>query len=120
MATTKIIPTPAAVQTAIKNAARDGGNYRLNDLCAHVGLWIVTHKQDPKRSYMVDTGDGSCECEQYTRQGICKHLRMVEEEIEVRAMEEGMGAAEFLLECSREHAVGFTAEIHADLAGAWA
>lgn len=115
----KLIPTTSAIETAIKNAARDAKNYNLNDLMASEGWWLVVHKTEPGRSYIVDVNAGTCECRQFAEQGVCKHQRMVDEELEIRAMEEAQEAGEYLLECSREHLAGFTAEVLADTWAGW-
>ena len=41
MNNTLTIPTTSAIETAIKNANRDAKNYRLNDLLASDGMWLV-------------------------------------------------------------------------------
>jgi hypothetical protein len=109
-----IVPTTSAIETAVKNAARDAKNYSLNDLLASDGMWLVVHKTDRNRRYIVDTNDRSCECEQFARVGCCKHQHIVDEEIQIRAMETMQEDGEYLLECSREHLVGFAAEVMAD------
>jgi hypothetical protein len=114
-----IVPTAAAIETAIKNAARDAKNYRLNDLNAEVGLWLVVHKTDETRKYLVDLNAGDCQCEQFKRAGVCKHQKMVDDEIEIRAMETMQEDGAFLLECSREHLAGFTEDCLSDTYGAW-
>lgn len=111
----KLIPTISAIETAVKNAARDAKNYSLIDTLAADGLWLVAHKSgDKARQYWVDTNKTTCTCTQFAEQGVCKHQRMVDEELEIRAMEEAQEAGEYLLECSREHLVGFAAEVMAD------
>lgn len=115
----KITPTTTAIETAIKNAARDANNYILNDLLASEGWWLVVHKTDRNRRYVVDVNEGTCECPQFKEQGVCKHQRLVDEEVEIRAMETMQEDGEYLLECSREHLVGFTADVLDDTAGAW-
>ena len=112
-------PTTSAIETAIKNAARDAKNYSLNDLLAAEGMWLVVHKTDSNRRYIVDMNEGSCECQQFLRAGVCKHMCLVDEAIEIRAMEEGVEANDFMLSCSREHNVGFAADVMADTEGAW-
>ena len=112
-------PSTSAIETAIKNAARDSKNYNLNDLLAEEGMWLVVHKTDQNRRYIVDTNEVSCECEQFARVGCCKHQAIVDEEIQIRAMEEGIEANDFMLSCSREHNVGFTAEVLADTAASF-
>lgn len=109
-----IVPTTAAIETAVKNAARDAKNYRLNDLNAEVGMWLVVHKTDETRKYLVDLNDGTCQCRQFAEKGVCKHQKMVDDEIEIRAMETMQEDGEYLLECSREHLVGFSADVLAD------
>ncbi|WP_309709876.1 hypothetical protein [Armatimonas sp.] len=52
---------PATSATAIKNASRDAKNYSLNDLLAADGMWLVVHKTDSNRKYIVDTNDGTCD-----------------------------------------------------------
>jgi hypothetical protein len=108
-------PTPSAIATAVKNAQRDGGNYILNDLNAKAGMWILTHKKDNTRRYMVDTVENTCECEAFNREGVCKHQAIIDEEIRIREEEERYEISEgeffFMAECQREQ--------FAEIAGAW-
>lgn len=109
-------PTPSAIETAINNAARDSKNYILNDTLAAEGLWWALHKSgDRSRQYMVDVNRGTCSCVQFAEQGVCKHQRMVDEELEIRAMEAEFEAAEegrfFMQECVSLQL--------AEVAGAW-
>ena len=113
-------PTTSAIETAIKNAARDAKNYSLLDTLSADGLWYVVHQSgDEARRYWVNVNTGTCTCEQFLRAGCCKHGYLVDEEIQIRAMEEAIEANDFMLSCSREHNVGFAAEVMADTAGAW-
>ena len=114
-----IVPTTAAIETAIKNAARDSKNYNLNDLMASEGWWLVVHKTEPGRSYIVDVNAGTCECEAFRKGRACKHQKMVDDEIEIRAMEIMQEDGADLLECSREHLTGFSEECLSDTYGAW-
>jgi hypothetical protein len=110
-----IVPTTSAIETAVKNASRDAKNYSLIDTLAAEGLWYVCHKSgDKTRRYFVDANKKTCQCEAFARTGVCKHQKMVDDEIEIRAMETMQEDGEYLLECSREHLVGFTAEVLAD------
>ena len=111
----KLMPTSSAIETAIKNADRDAKNYSLIDTLAADGIWMVAHKSgDKSRQYIVSTNLKSCTCIQFTEQGVCKHQHTVDEEIEIREMEQGIEDYDFLLSSSREHNVGFTAEVLAD------
>lgn len=114
-------PPPAAIETAFKNAARDAKNYSLIDTLAETaGLWLVAHKSgDKARQYFVDTKRNTCTCEAFKRSGVCKHQRMVDEEIEIRAMEIALEDGADLQECSREHLAGFTEDCLSDTYGAW-
>lgn len=115
-----IVPTTAAIETAIRNAARDAKNYSLIDTLSAEGFWYVCHKSgDKARQYWVDANKKTCTCTQFAEQAVCKHLRMVDEELEIRAMEQAQEDGEYLLECSREHLVGFTAEVLADTWAGW-
>jgi hypothetical protein len=109
------LPTTSAIETAVKNASRDAKNYSLIDTLAADGVWMVAHKSgDKARQYIVNTNMNSCTCEAYLRSGVCKHQKMVDDEVEIRFMETMQEDGEYLLECSREHLVGFAAEVMAD------
>lgn len=115
-----IVPTTSAIETAIRNANRDAKNYFLNDTLAAEGLWFVSHKSgDKARQYIVSTKLSNCTCTQFAEQGVCKHQKMVDDEVEIRFMETMQEDGEYLLECSKEHLVGFTAEVLADTWANW-
>lgn len=113
-------PTIEAIETAIRNANRDRKHYTLIDTLAADGIWLVVHNSgDKARQYIVHLKMNNCTCEQHKRAGICKHRRMVDEEVEIREMEQAQEDGEYLLECSREHLVGFTADVLADTLAGW-
>lgn len=94
------------------------------------GTFFISRKDSPQRRYQValpgvytQHPEGWCTCPAWQKNGVCKHVYIASEEAEILAREAEFDAAEegrsFMLECSREHAVGFTAEILADTEGAW-
>ena len=108
-------PTTEAIETAIKNGRRDATKYHICDFLSDLNLWKVSRKgADRSRSYLVDSELRTCQCEAFRKGGVCKHQYIVDEEIEIRAMEQAQEDGEYLLECSREHLVGFAAEVMAD------
>jgi len=115
-----LTPSDEAIATAIKNGIRDGAKYQIDDLLSDLNLWKVARKGgDLTRVYLVDTELRTCQCEAFRKSGVCKHQYIVDEEIQIRQMEEAIEAREFMLETSREHNVGFSDEMLSDLAGAW-
>jgi predicted DNA-binding protein (UPF0251 family) len=94
------------------------------------GRFTIFLKADPQRRYRVTLPgvlpqhpEGKCSCPAWQANGVCKHVFITLEEAEILAREaeneEQEEAASFMRECSREHAVGFTAEILDDVAAAW-
>ena len=115
-----IIPTPEAIETAIKNGLRDAAKYHICDFLSDLSLWKVSRKDgDRSRSYLVDSELRTCQCEAFRKSGVCKHQYIVDEEIEIRAMEIAQEDGAYLLECSREHLAGFTEECLADTWAGW-
>ncbi len=94
------------------------------------GRFTIFLKADPQRRYRValpgvlpQHPEGSCTCPAWQKEKVCKHVYIALEEAEILAREAEHEAAEegrsFMLECSREHAVGFTAEILDDTANGY-
>lgn len=68
----------------------------------------------------------TCTCKFFAKNAICKHCYLVAwaqeaaaEEAMIADLYEREEAREFMLETSREHAVGFSAEVYDDVAGAF-
>lgn len=113
---------PEAIETAIRNADKaEARGYYATPSEITPDTWRVVK---PNGSFYVCQPTigtmGKCECEQWNREGYCKHLEIVareeayiahleERESEYEANEE---ARFFMEECQRE--------VMADLAGAWA
>jgi hypothetical protein len=88
------------------------------------GWFTVVSKSDASRRYKVTIPgtsqsypEGKCSCRAWGKSGVCKHVYMaveVAQDAALETFEEEMEARDFMLECSREHNVGFTAEVMAD------
>jgi hypothetical protein len=96
------------------------------------GQWFtVVSKTDASRRYKVTIPgfspsypEGKCNCQAWeksakgSRVGVCKHVYLsvefAAEEAMIADLYEREEAREFMLETSREHNVGFTAEVMAD------
>jgi hypothetical protein len=93
--TTNIItaasPTPAAIDRAIRNAARS--TRRVEPSVSHATIWYALNPADRADYYTVDTLRGTCDCPAFAREGVCKHQVLVDDEIAVREVEEGMESA---------------------------
>ncbi len=93
-------PTAAAIETAARNAMRDASKYTLDHFATD--LWMVQRKGDPSRTYsvVVDRDGMNCDCPAWQRSGVCKHEKMVADELAIRAeeaAEEAMEEARFLM-----------------------
>lgn len=75
----------SAVETAIRNAARDAAKYEVEHFAA--GYWFVTRIGDVSRMYWVDTNEGTCDCPAFERSGCCKHQKMVADVIDLERQE---------------------------------
>lgn len=71
-------PTPAAVDTAIKNGLKAlTQGYTVKQSAEVPEIWFAI-KPDGS-SYLVDTDRKTCECEQWKREGACKHEWLVDD-----------------------------------------
>lgn len=94
------------------------------------GYITIQHKNDETRRYLVILPgvnsaypEGKCTCPAWAKaNGVCKHVFIGKELAEETAAEEAMiadlyereEAKDFMLSSSREHNIGFTAEVYAD------
>ena len=99
------------------------------------GWFTVVLKSDASRRYKVTIPgtfqsypEGKCSCRAWVksanggRVGVCKHVYMAVEAAQDAALEtfeEEMEAREFMLEASREHNIGFSAEVYDDTAASF-
>ena len=99
------------------------------------GYLTIQHKVEPARRYLVILPgansaypEGKCTCPAWAKaNGVCKHVFIGKELAEEVAAEEAMvadlyerdEAARFMLESSREHNIGFSAEVCADTAASF-
>ena len=116
--------TAHAVFTAERNART---KYDLYDAFFSVDGFMadtvyIVHKEDETRRYTVRLDEKSrpvsCTCKFASKNSICLHqfviARKQEESAELETFEEEMDAKDFMLECSREHNIGFSAEVYDD------
>ena len=127
-----------AVFTAANNAAQRAHLYSITaDAQTEPypfngeGEWFtITHKAEPSRRYKVTLPnrsesypEGKCNCPAWEKSGVCLHVYIcdahAEEAAAVETFEKEMEAREFMMEASREHNIGFTAEVYDDVAGAF-
>ena len=126
-----------AVIAAATRAHAEAGQYRVT---AHAntqpypfdmpGYFTVAHKAKPASRYSVVLpganlafAEGKCSCPAWEKSKVCKHVYIAIEENVILAaeqlFEEEMEAKEFMLETSREHNIGFSAEVYDDTAASY-
>jgi hypothetical protein len=132
--------TAQAVIAAATRAQAEKSQYQLftdDSPFQADGYVTIQHKGEPSRRYLVILPgasmahpEGKCNCPAWSKaNGVCKHVYIAletlkeeeaaAEEVMLEELYEREEAKEFMLETSREHAVGFTAEVYDDVAGAF-
>ena len=123
--------TAHAVIAAANRAKQNASLYTVKPAAfGGAGSFTVTRKGEPERSYTVTVPgvfttmpEGTCSCKGHQANGICPHVYLAmdaaAEEAMIADLYEREEAKEFMLETSREHAVGFTADVYDDVAGAF-
>ena len=120
--------TSHAVIAAATRAEQNASLYTVKPAAfGGAGTFTVTRKGEPDRSYTVTIPgvfttmpEGTCSCKGHAKNGVCPHVYMAveaaAEEVMIADLYEREEAASFMLETSREHNVGFTAEVYDDTA----
>lgn len=123
--------TAHAVIAAATRAEQNKPLYSVKPAAFGEKTFTVERKGEPNRSYTVTLPgvyttfpEGTCSCKGHAKNGVCPHVYMAIETAHEIAAEDAMiaelyereEAREFMLETSREHAVGFSAEVLADTA----
>jgi hypothetical protein len=90
------------------------------------GYITIQHKTESRRRYLVILPgvnsaypEGKCTCPAWAKaNGVCKHVfigkELAAEEAMIADLYEREEAKDFMLNSSREHNIGFTAEVYAD------
>ncbi|MCX6366214.1 MAG: hypothetical protein NTX57_05835 [Armatimonadetes bacterium] len=127
--------TAHAVIAAATRAEQNKAFYAVKPSAFGIaGTFTVERKGEPDRFYtvtlpgvFVTMPEGTCSCKGHEKNGICPHVYMAIETAEEIAAEEAMiadlyereEAKDFMLNSSREHNIGFTAEVYADTAASF-
>jgi len=90
------LPTPTAVETAIRNGEKMRGKYSVVEVISG-DLYTVQNIEDGSRVYAVTVAPFArrCRCKQYEAAQVCKHQYFVDEWIAIKA---GEARAEALAE----------------------
>ncbi len=80
-------PTISAIETAVKNAAKmlEQGYTIKQSKAVPTSYHVIKPNKNGKLSYIVDTTPGFqfCQCEQFIKEGICKHQKFTDDHIAI-------------------------------------
>jgi hypothetical protein len=83
-----INPTTAAIETAVRNAAKmSEQGYTAKQSQGVPETWFAI-KPDGKAWYLVNTLRGTCDCPQFQNEGVCKHQKFIADEISLLEAEQ--------------------------------
>jgi hypothetical protein len=83
-------PTLTAVKAAATKAETMHEDYQIfPSATGQKGLYVVQHKVQYRRAYVVDAVIGTCSCPAFKHDAVCKHQKFVHDEVWLREQEEG-------------------------------